>query len=103
MSRLTYIEQPCKSVLNRVEGMSFKWSINPFTGCSHACTYCYARGFNLKAERGSAADFDRVIYVKQNAPAVLRQELAKRSWKREGAADPAGPGTAPVNPSGGGH
>jgi DNA repair photolyase len=83
VSRLTYIEAPCKSVLNRVQNMHFKWSINPYTGCSHACRYCYARSFYLKAERGTAADFDRVIYVKTNAPEVLRSELSRRSWKRE--------------------
>ena len=83
MSRITYIDAPCKSVLNRVEGMPFKWSINPYTGCAHACTYCYARAFYLKAERGTAADFDRQIYVKSNAPAVLRAELSRRTWKRD--------------------
>lgn len=83
MSRITYIEAPCKSVLNRVESMPFKWSINPYTGCSHACRYCYARAFYTKAEKGTAADFDQVIYVKSNAPEVLRAELARRTWKRE--------------------
>ncbi|MFZ5813715.1 MAG: radical SAM protein [Bacillota bacterium] len=99
MSRLTYIEQPCKSVLNRVEGMPFKWSINPYTGCAHACRYCYARAFYMKADRGTAEEFDRQIYVKVNAPEVLRTELARRSWKRElvvvgAATDPYQPGEA---------
>lgn len=99
MPRATYVEQPCKSVLNRVQGMPFKWSINPYTGCAHACRYCYARAFYLQAERGSAADFDRVIYVKSNAPAVLRQELARPSWRRElvvlgAATDPYQPAEA---------
>lgn len=99
MTRLTYIEQPCKSVLNRVEGMPFKWSINPYTGCSHACQYCYARAFYLLADRGSPADFERVIYVKRNAPEVLRTELGRRSWRRElvvvgAATDPYQPAEA---------
>lgn len=81
--RVQFVEQPCKSVLNRVEGMPFKWSINPYSGCAHACTYCYARAFYTRADRGSAADFERVIYVKVNAPEVLRQELARRTWRRE--------------------
>lgn len=75
MPGLTYVDAPCSSALNRVEGMPFKWSINPYTGCSHACTYCYARGFYLWADKGTAADFDRRIYVKVNAPEVLRREL----------------------------
>jgi len=63
--------------------MPFKWSINPYAGCSHACRYCYARAFYMLADRGGPADFDRVIYVKRNAPELLRAELARRSWKRE--------------------
>lgn len=99
MSRITYVEAPCKSVLNRVEGMPFNWSINPYTGCAHACRYCYARAFYTRADRGSAADFDSLIYVKANAPEVLRGELARRSWKRElvvvgAATDPYQPGEA---------
>lgn len=83
MSRLTYALEPCKSVLNRVHGMPFKWSVNPYSGCAHACRYCYARAFYTRADRGGPADFDRLIYVKANAPELLRAELARRSWKRE--------------------
>lgn len=99
MSRLTYVDAPCKSVLNRVQGMPFKWSINPYTGCAHACRYCYARAFYTKADKGSAADFDQVIHVKSNAGEVLRGELFRRSWKRElvvvgAATDPYQPAEA---------
>lgn len=99
LPRLTYIDQPCKTVLNRVEGMPFKWSINPYSGCAHACRYCYARAFYTRAGRGSAADFDQVIYVKSNAPAVLRTELLRRAWRRElvvvgAATDPYQPAEA---------
>ena len=39
-------EIECKSIINRVQatGMPFKWSINPYRGCQHACVYCFARG-----------------------------------------------------------
>lgn len=99
MGRLTYVDAPCKTVLNRVQDMPFKWSINPYTGCAHACRYCYARAFYIKAERGTPADFDQRIYVKRNAPEVLRSELFRRSWKREvvvvgAATDPYQPGEA---------
>ncbi|HYG57493.1 MAG TPA: radical SAM protein [Symbiobacteriaceae bacterium] len=99
MQRLTYIDEWCKSVLNRVEGMPFNWSINPYAGCAHACHYCYARAFYTRAGRGGPADFDRLIYVKRNAPLVLRAELARRTWKRElvvvgAATDPYQPGEA---------
>jgi DNA repair photolyase len=96
MSRISYVDQDCKSVLNRVQGMPFKWSINPYTGCAHACRYCYARAFYLQAERGTAADFDRLIYGKRNAPATLRQELARRSWKRKLVVVGAATDRAPV-------
>jgi DNA repair photolyase len=99
VGRITYVDAPCKTVLNRVQDMPFKWSINPYTGCAHACRYCYARAFYLKAERGAPADFDRLIYVKGNAPEVLRSEVCRRSWKREvvmvgAATDPYQPGEA---------
>ncbi|HWI50684.1 MAG TPA: hypothetical protein VNT01_00910 [Symbiobacteriaceae bacterium] len=99
MARIQYVEAQCKSVLNRVEGMPFHWSISPYSGCAHACQYCYAMAFYKKAGRGSAADFSRLIYVKTNAPEVLRTELARRSWKREqvligAATDPYQPGEA---------
>jgi DNA repair photolyase len=63
------------------------------------CRYCYARAFYTRADRGNAADFDRLIYVKRNAPHVLRTELARRSWKRElvligAATDPYRPAEA---------
>src|SRR5437588_247020 len=37
---IEFVESEAKSVLNRVEGMPFKWSINPYRGCSHACAFC---------------------------------------------------------------
>ncbi|HZS91969.1 MAG TPA: radical SAM protein, partial [Chloroflexota bacterium] len=43
MRRPQYIEIRCKSALNRVQGMPFTWSLNPYRGCVHACHYCYAR------------------------------------------------------------
>jgi DNA repair photolyase len=83
MARATYIEAPCKSAINAVTGMPFKWSLNPYRGCVHACHYCYARAthayFGLDADR----DFETKIFVKSNLVAVLRKELAKPSWRGE--------------------
>jgi DNA repair photolyase len=46
-----YREEPCRSALNRVQGMGFNWSLNPYMGCVHRCTFCYVRAFELRADR----------------------------------------------------
>ena len=46
-----YREEPCRSALNRVKGMGFHWSLNPYMGCAHRCTFCYVRAFELRADR----------------------------------------------------
>jgi DNA repair photolyase len=82
--RVEYVAIQCKSALNRVEGMPFRWSVNPYVGCRHACRYCYARAYYVKAERGDGGeDFESRIFVKVNLPAVLRRELARPSWAGE--------------------
>ena len=48
-----YREEPCRSALNRVKGMGFGWSLNPYMGCAHRCTFCYVRAFELRADRPS--------------------------------------------------
>lgn len=80
---VTLIE--CKSVLNRVNApsMPFHWSINPYRGCSHACVYCYARRYHEWFELNAGPDFERRLFVKINAPQVLRRELSRKSWRRE--------------------
>jgi DNA repair photolyase len=74
---ITAIETEAKSVLNRVHGMPFEWSINPYRGCQHRCVFCYARRTHAFLERDGVADWGDKIYVKTNAPAVLRRELAR--------------------------
>ena len=49
--RVEYREEACRSALNRVKGMPFAWSLNPYTGCVHRCTFCYVRAFELRADR----------------------------------------------------
>src|SRR6476659_1246321 len=78
-----YREEPCRTALNRVKGMSFAWSLNPYTGCAHRCTFCYVRGFEQRADRPSDDRYGRTIRVKVNVADVLRRELARRSWARE--------------------
>lgn len=81
---MQYVPIRCKSALNRVQGMPFRWSLNPYVGCAHACRYCYARAYYALAERGDAGrDFETRILVKANFAEVLRRELARPSWRRE--------------------
>jgi DNA repair photolyase len=89
-------EIPCRSALNRVEGMPFRWTLNPYRGCTHGCHYCFARRYQHQLELGEGDDFASVIFVKTNFVAVLRRELAGNSWRREQTA--LGTATDPYQP-----
>jgi DNA repair photolyase len=81
-----FYEVRAKSILNRVPAasrMPFKWTINPFRGCSHACSYCFARPTHQYLDFDAGRDFEREIVVKVNAPERLRAELARPSWQGE--------------------
>jgi DNA repair photolyase len=87
----------CKSVLNRVRGMPFPWSINPYRGCVHSCHYCYARGTHTYLDLNTGDDFSGIIFAKVNAPQVLRSELSRPSWRREKVS--VGSATDPYQPA----
>ncbi len=89
------IEVEARSVINRVPGggLPFDYTINPYRGCTHACTYCFARPTHTYLDMDAGRDFDTRIVVKVNAPEVLRRELAARRWKGEHIA--MGTGTDP--------
>jgi DNA repair photolyase len=94
-----YRLEPCRSALNRVSGMPFKWSLNPFMGCAHRCTFCYVRAFERRADRPSDDRYGRSVRVKTNVVDVLRAELARPAWGREtvmvgAATDPYQPAEA---------
>src|SRR5437764_11721771 len=97
MARAAYRETTCKSALNRVRGMPFKWSLNPYRGCVHSCHYCFARATHRFLELGAGDDFSGVIFVKTNLPEVLARELGRRSWRREAVA--VGTATDPYQPT----
>src|SRR5216117_2422177 len=92
-----YREEPCRSALNRVKGMMFDWSLNPYMGCVHRCTFCYVRAFELRADRPSDDRYGTSIRVKVNVAEVLRRELARPSWARECVA--VGAATDPYQPA----
>jgi DNA repair photolyase len=95
--RVDYREEPCKSALNRVANMGFKWSLNPYMGCVHQCTFCYVRGFERRADRPADDRYGTTIRVKVNVVEVLRRELGRRTWKRELVA--IGAATDPYQPA----
>jgi DNA repair photolyase len=81
-----FYEVRAKTVINRVPEASqvpFRWTINPYRGCSHACTYCFARPTHKYLDMNAGRDFEKEIVVKVNAPEVLRAQLARPSWKGE--------------------
>ncbi|NUT56737.1 MAG: radical SAM protein [Thermoleophilia bacterium] len=95
--RVEYREEECRSALNRVKGMPFKWSLNPYTGCAHRCTFCYVRAFERRADRPSDDRYGRSIRVKVNVADVLARELGRPSWERDGVA--VGAATDPYQPA----
>ena len=83
MGSVTYREVEVKSALNAVKGMPFDWSLNPFLGCAHACTYCFSRAYHARyREKNVGTDFDSNVEVRVNIAEVLRKELRRR---REGS------------------
>jgi DNA repair photolyase len=95
--RVEYREEPCRSALNRVQGMPFGWSLNPYMGCVHRCTFCYVRAFEARADRPADDRYGTSIRVKTNVAEVLRRELARPSWEREPVA--IGAATDPYQPA----
>jgi DNA repair photolyase len=95
--RAEYRLEPCRTALNRVKGMSFRWSLNPYMGCAHQCTFCFVRAFERLADRPSDDRYGTSIRVKTNLVEQLRRELGRPSWKREQVA--VGTATDPYQPA----
>jgi DNA repair photolyase len=85
MPDIIFEEIECKTAVNRVNvhNMPFRWTLNPYRGCQHACTYCFARGTHEFLGYDAGRDFETRIVVKVNAPNALRSDLARPSWRRE--------------------
>ena len=91
----------CKSLLNRVDvpNFPFRWTLNPYRGCRHACNYCYARTTHEFWGMNLGKDFEQRVFAKVNAPEVLREELRRPKWQGEAiaigtASDPYEPAEA---------
>jgi DNA repair photolyase len=89
MSQLEFLPVLARTILNRVPPGSrapSQWTINAYRGCSHACTYCFARPTHEYLGMSAGDDFDRKIVVKVNAVEVLKAELASPKWRNESVA-----------------
>ena len=93
-----YVPEHAKRIINPVRSpdLPFSWSMNPYQGCEHGCSYCYARPTHEYWGYSAGLDFERVVLVKRNAPVLLEQELRHPRWKGEpislsGVTDPYQP------------
>lgn len=98
-SRATYRPLFSKTILNENTNLDlpFRWTINPYRGCELACTYCYARFTHELMEHRRPEDFSRKIYVKVDAPVVLRDQLKAGMLKGKPVA--LGTATDPYQPA----
>jgi DNA repair photolyase len=83
---ITFHEVLCKSALNKVPNaamLPFRYTVNGYRGCSHACRYCFARPTHEYLDFDYGLDFDSQVVVKTNVVEVLRRELRRPSWTRE--------------------
>lgn len=78
-------EEHTGAILSRNDSpdLPFRWSVNPYRGCFHACAYCYARPSHQYWGFGAGTDFESRLIVKPNAAEALRAALMKPSWKGE--------------------
>lgn len=84
-AKLTIYEDATREILSRNDSpdLPFRWSVNPYRGCFHACAYCYARPSHEYWGFGAGTDFETKIIVKEDAPRLLRRALDRPSWTGE--------------------
>ena len=85
VTQVEVYEETARSILSENDSpdIPFRWSVNPYRGCQHACAYCYARPGHEYLGLGAGSDFDTKLIAKTNAPALLRSALSKRGWAHE--------------------
>ena len=83
--QLTIYEDATREILSRNDSpdLPFRWSVNPYRGCFHACAYCYARPSHEYWGFGAGTDFESKIVLKENAPRLLAEAFDRRSWRGE--------------------
>ena len=80
-AKLHIYEDATRNILSQNDSpdLFFRWSLNPYRGCTHACAYCYARPTHEYLDFGAGTDFETKIVVKPKAPELLREAFMKRS------------------------
>ena len=93
-----YLRDAAQSIVtsNDSPDIPFRFSLNPYRGCAHGCSYCYARPTHEYLGLSGGLDFETKIFVKEDAPALLRDFLARPQWVPEpiimsGVTDPYQP------------
>jgi DNA repair photolyase len=81
--RTIYLRDPARTIIatNDSPDIGFDASVNPYRGCEHGCIYCYARPTHEYLGMSAGLDFETRILVKEDAPALLREELNDRKWE----------------------
>ena len=81
--RTEFLKDTTRSLITRNDSpdIPFEFSINPYRGCEHGCVYCYARPYHEYLGLSAGLDFETKIFVKADAPELLRRELGRPSWK----------------------
>jgi DNA repair photolyase len=79
---MEFLHVKAQRIINEVKGapFGFRYTINVYRGCTHACVYCFARPSHTYLDLDAGEDFERKIVVKVNAVSLLRSELAPRRW-----------------------
>ncbi|RNL51708.1 PA0069 family radical SAM protein [Pedobacter jejuensis] len=80
--KTTFLLENSKTIVNKVDSpdVGMAYSLNPYQGCEHGCTYCYARNAHQYWGYSAGLDFERKIIVKKDAPALFKKFLEKKGW-----------------------
>ncbi len=83
--KTSYQKVVAKSIVTKVDSpdLNFNYSLNPYQGCEHGCSYCYARPTHAYWGYNAGLDFESKIMVKENAPELLLKKLKSKSWTGE--------------------
>src|SRR5436305_996376 len=78
-----YLPDESQSIVaeNDSPDVGFRYSVNPYRGCSHGCSYCYARPTHEYLGFNAGLDFETKIMVKEDAPELFRAFLSRESWR----------------------